>query len=87
MLERTVTFRFPPEEHFGQVENLRHPNVQIAIGYLVTWGLSSNRFKVVAISGDARGELTATYYREDGEVGFVMGGVRDPKDGSYSFHS
>lgn len=53
-----------------------------AIGYLSTWNLT---FPRCAIYPDGDTDLTAVYYTETGERGYVIGAVWH--DDHYGFHS
>jgi hypothetical protein len=58
--------------------------VNAAIGYLATW--SCDRFDEVKLNINAKElEITAVYYGNDGNVGYVIGAVWH--DGHFGFHS
>lgn len=57
-----------------------------AIGYLSTWCVASDAYPKMTIWCDSRDdEMTATYWKADGTVGYVIGAVWNGS--AFGFHS
>lgn len=57
-----------------------------AIGYLSTWAMESETFPRVTIWCDStQDEMTATYWKADDSVGYVIGAVWNGS--AFGFHS
>ena len=61
-------------------------NAEHALVYLATWSFASEVFPKARVTGDGTGYVEATYFKSNGEVGYVIGGVPDAQ-GKYGFHS
>lgn len=74
----------------GAVEQLcietNRLEVQKALGYLSSWCIDSNTYPKVYLFVSAKEqEITATYYKADGKVGYVIGAVWHGEH--FGFHS
>jgi hypothetical protein len=87
-IELNLSEDFRDSEYAGN-----QANVEIALGYLSMWGYGSDKYVTVSIRSSAvssqeeNATLVAYYKDRMGNVNFVMVGVRNENDGSYSFHS
>lgn len=84
MSERTRTLHVNLHEKFDLTREAER-----CIGYLATWAIGgdSGRYSgVLHITGDADGNLAASYHDRQGTQTYFIHGHRD-SDGSFSTHS
>jgi hypothetical protein len=82
---RTIELHISSEAFQNAVANIGK-QLSVAVGYLATWAVHSERYCMVMIDGDNHGNLFATYRDKDGKVTYSMAGMLR-NDGTYSFHS
>lgn len=90
IVERNVRIR--KVNNFDELLSRHREAAEAAIGFLSSWG-DAKAFPTVSINccgdrGVMRGaEITAVYKTPENAVGFVIGAIWHPDEGSFSFHS
>lgn len=84
---REVRFdAFEPTAFDAIQQQVGYAEYTTAVGYLSTWAIASESYPKVTLYANARDiEITATYWKPDGKLGYVIGAVWH--DGHFGFHS
>lgn len=84
---REVRFdAFEPQVWDAIKEKVGYVEFTQAVGYLSTWCVASDSYPKVTLYANERDmEITATYWKPDGKLGYVIGAVWH--DGHFGFHS
>lgn len=91
IVEREVLIR--KQDNFDAVMRDHMSQVYSAIGYLSNWsGSSFPRVALICSTGRdtvtrSDVEIMAYFYKPDGTVGYVIGGIWHESEQSFSFHS
>ena len=83
MSKRTITIGLCDEFKSSEQPS----GLQKAIGYACLWAAGSDHHLNVRLWIDKDYCIDATYTNDKGDVTFVMGGICDRIDKTYSFHS
>ena len=66
-------------------ERAGHDQFVQAVGYLSTWSMSYPKASLYFNARDM--EITATYYDQDGDMQYCIGGIFNADTKKFSFHS
>jgi len=84
---REVRFNAYEASGFDAIkEQVGYAEFTQAVGYLSTWAIAGDAYpKVTLYANPKELEITATYWKADGKLGYVIGAVWH--EGHFGFHS
>lgn len=75
MTDRTIELSINPDTMVAIAEITGNAELFKAIGYLSQWNLSLAKVHILGGVYDGNPEIIATYWRDDGSVGYQIGAV------------